>query len=167
QLVTELLTEISDRMIALQGGHRWRQVFIPAPACNGKANKLPRRLRDSGVYLIVGGRGRIGVLLAEYLAETVRAKLVLVGRSPFPERSAWDAWLASHPRNDAVSELILRFRALEARGAELLLLQADVADEVQMATAVSCAELRFQRIDGVIHAAAVAADKSCVPIEDL
>ena len=42
---------------------------------------------QGGVYLITGGLGNIGLEFAEALAERVQAKLVLIGRSEFPERA--------------------------------------------------------------------------------
>jgi acyl transferase domain-containing protein len=166
QLAAELLSDVGDRVIALRGSHRWTQGFDAARA-PARANNPPRRLRHAGAYLIVGGLGKIGLLLADYLAETVRARLVLIGRSPFPDKSGWDAWLVAHAADNAVSRRILRLRALEAAGADVLVLQADVADEAQMALVVARAEERFQRIDGVFHAAGVASEKSCIPIEEL
>ncbi|MEK8146419.1 acyltransferase domain-containing protein [Streptomyces sp. M10(2022)] len=62
----------------------------------GTARAAPARIRDHGVYLITGGLGGIGLALAEHLARTTRARLVLVGRSPFPAREQWAALLAAH-----------------------------------------------------------------------
>ena len=41
---------------------------------------LPRRLRERGVYLITGGLGGVALELAESLAHSARARLVLVTR---------------------------------------------------------------------------------------
>ena len=49
-------------------------------------DREPSRLRDRGVYLITGGLGGVGLTLAEYLARSVNARLVLIGRHGLPER---------------------------------------------------------------------------------
>ncbi len=146
--------------VAWRGPYRcvpgWDEVAL-APAADGAAG-----LRRRGVYLITGGLGGLGLEVAEHLAETVQARLVLVGRSAFPERERWDEWIASRGEEDAVSRKIRRLRALERRGAELLVVAADVADAAQMAAVRERALARFGAdggsggVDGVFHAAGVA-----------
>ena len=46
--------------------------------------------RTGGTFLITGGLGGIGMLLAEHLARTCKAKLVLVSRRGLPQRANWD-----------------------------------------------------------------------------
>ena len=119
------------------------------------SEKRPRRLKEGGVYLITGGMGGIGLVLAEYLAQAIRVNLVLVARSPFPEREAWDTWLLEHPDQDDVSRKIRKLQKLEAQGAQVLVLRADVADIDQMRGVITYTHERFGKINGVIHAAGV------------
>ncbi|MGD2087207.1 MAG: SDR family NAD(P)-dependent oxidoreductase [Candidatus Aminicenantes bacterium] len=153
QLAAELASHFPDRIIALRGNYRLVQTFEPAHL-GPVENKVPR-LREKGVYLITGGWGGIGLELAGYLAKTSCARLVLVGRSVFPAREAWDQWLSTHPDQDRISRKILKIKALEQAGAEVLLLSADVADYQQMHQVINRAETCFGPINGVIHAAGV------------
>jgi acyl carrier protein len=73
-----------------------------------------------------------------------------------PDRAAWGEWLATHDDSDATSARIRTVQALEADGAEVMTVAADLADRAQMAAVVSGARARFGRIDGVVHAAGVA-----------
>ena len=114
------------------------------------------QLREGGVYLITGGLGGIGLVMAEHLARTVRAKLILCGRSEFPHRNQWEQWLTSDKQSDRVSEQIRFFQALEQLGAEVLVFSADVSDHKQMQAVVNQARDRFGEINGIIHAAGVA-----------
>ncbi|MET0400342.1 MAG: SDR family NAD(P)-dependent oxidoreductase [Longimicrobiaceae bacterium] len=143
----------SETVVALRAGHRWvqdyEQVKLP------QAPDMVPVLREGGAYLVTGGLGGIGLQVAEYLARSVRAKLVLTGRSEFPEAGAWDAWLESHEATDATSRRIRSLRALEALGAEVMVGNADVADEMAMAAVVDAARARFGEIAGVVHAAGV------------
>jgi non-ribosomal peptide synthase protein (TIGR01720 family) len=105
------------------------------------------------VYLVTGGLGGVGLALAEHLAVAVRAKLVLLGRTALPARADWERWIAVHGESHEVSRKILRLEALEAHGAEILVLAVDVADREQVERAVAQARARFGVIHGVIHAA--------------
>ena len=64
-----------------------------------RKNQPAIALRDKGVYLITGGLGGMGLVLAESIAKSVRARLVLVGRSAFPATESWDEWLNTSRRS--------------------------------------------------------------------
>jgi phthiocerol/phenolphthiocerol synthesis type-I polyketide synthase E len=157
--------------VAWRGRHRWEQTFEPlhlnglngqpdAPLKGGTLNEtlngLAGSLRSEGVYVITGGMGGIGLELAEDLARSVRAKLVLIGRSAFPPAADWDAHLAAHGEQDPISYKIAKLRTIEAFGAEVLLLRADVADPAQMREVLRATRARFGGVNGVIHSAGVA-----------
>jgi phthiocerol/phenolphthiocerol synthesis type-I polyketide synthase E len=151
QVTAELFGSTPDEVIAFRGGHRWLQTFemrsVPeAPAAAA-------RLRRGGVYLITGAMGGIGHTLADYLARTMNARLVLVGRSAFPARSHWKQWLETHASGNKTSRKIRRYLELEVAGAEIMTCTADVSDLTQMRRVVQEARHRFGCINGVIHAA--------------
>ncbi|MGZ4134567.1 MAG: SDR family oxidoreductase, partial [Tumebacillaceae bacterium] len=150
-LLNEFATRASDRVISYRGQHRWVQTYEPLALA--PATERPQRLRDKGVYLITGGLGWFGGLHAEYLAKTVQAKLVLIGREGLPDRAEWTQYLAAHEADDRVSKRIRNVQELEAFGAEVLVVAADVADEAQMQAALEAAQERFGALHGVIHAA--------------
>jgi amino acid adenylation domain-containing protein len=140
--------------VAFRGNLRWVREYEPLPLPALPAD-TPPRLRPGGVCLITGGMGGIGIELAELLAREARARLVLVGRSAFPERERWADWLALHDEGDETRRKIERLLAIEELGGEVLTLSADVADPVAMREALSAAERRFGAVHGVIHAAGV------------
>jgi acyl transferase domain-containing protein/acyl carrier protein len=153
QLFAELSAEPADAVIAHRGHHRWLPGYEPVRL--EEAATSDTRLREGGVYLITGGVGGIGLVLAERLAQAVRAKLVLTGRSGFPPREQYDEWLTTHPDQDAVSRRIRKIRELERRGAEVLVLSADVTNREAMLDVLRRANETFGRVNGVIHAAGV------------
>ncbi|MDQ2695980.1 MAG: SDR family oxidoreductase, partial [Pseudomonadota bacterium] len=161
RLLHEASAPASDQVIAWRGRHRWAQTYEPVRL----EDRSTPRLREQGVYLLTGGLGNIGLLLAEHLAGTVRARLVLTGRSAFPARSAWDDWLKTHD-GDPVSRTIRRIRALEAQGAAVRVVAADAADREQMQAAVAVAERDFGALHGVIHAAGVVGEAAFRGIAD-
>lgn len=153
QLIAELTAKTSDLVVAYRGEHRRVQTF-ESVRLNGVVEGTTH-LRKEGVYLIAGGLGGIGLVLAEYLAQTVQAKLILVGRSAFPDRNEWSQWLATHDEHDDVSRKIQKVQALEKLGADVLLKSADVADREEMQAAIAQAEQRFGALHGVIYAAGI------------
>ncbi|HSS51725.1 MAG TPA: amino acid adenylation domain-containing protein, partial [Thermoanaerobaculia bacterium] len=154
QIAAELAADAGlETCLAYRGPYRWARTFEPV-RWTGRSDP-PRRLRDRGVYLITGGLGGIGLAVAGYLARAVRARLILLQRSPFPLREEWGKWLSGHNGEDAVSFRIHALEACEEAGAQVLVLSADIADAAQMARAVDAARARFGRIHGIVHTAGV------------
>lgn len=155
QILDEVNENVSDRVVAYRGRHRWVQSFEAVRVEKGMG--AHSRLKEGGVYLITGGLGSVGLALAQHLANR-QTKLALLGRSGLPEREEWPTWLEEHDDDDDVSDRIRRVQELEAAGAEVLLLRADVSNEEQMLAAVARTVERFGRIDGVIYGAAAGAN---------
>jgi acyl transferase domain-containing protein/acyl carrier protein len=151
QLVGELTAQPTENVIAYRGHHRWIQTYEAVRLDQSVVGKT--RLRQEGVYLITGGLGSIGLSLAEYLAQKVQAKLILLGRTDLPVKDQWSQWLATHDEQDIVSRKLRKLQALETLGAEVLVISADVANEQQMHNAIATAITRFGAIHGVIHTA--------------
>ncbi|HLP59447.1 MAG TPA: SDR family NAD(P)-dependent oxidoreductase [Candidatus Deferrimicrobium sp.] len=155
QLVMELEQDSPEPVIAYRGHYRWLPDFEAT-----RLDKSPQpnpRLKDGGVYLVTGGLGGIGLVLAETIAQNVKAPvLVLIGRSEFPSREEWENWLFSHYDEDPLSIKIRKIRAMEQTGALVLAMMADVTDDVQMGQVLTRIKERFPQIDGVIHAAGLA-----------
>jgi acyl transferase domain-containing protein/2-polyprenyl-3-methyl-5-hydroxy-6-metoxy-1,4-benzoquinol methylase/acyl carrier protein len=153
-LIAELATDISDQVIAYRGRNRWVQDFEPVQLHKSITENL--HLREQGVYVITGGLGGVGLLLAEYLAQTtVQPKLILLGRSAFPDQDEWSEWLSTHDRQDSLSQKIQKLQAMKALGADVMIASADVTNFEQMSVVLKKANQRFGEIHGVIHAAAV------------
>ena len=151
-LIAELsMAEFLDTVVAYREGQRWTQIFEQARL--GEATDRIPLIRESGVYLITGGLGNIGLALAEELAKTARARLVLTGRSAFPAKEDWVQWLSTHDQQDVVSRKIRRLQNIESLGSQVLVFSADVADRDQMRTVVQEASAHFGKMNGVIHGA--------------
>ncbi|MFN6470963.1 MAG: beta-ketoacyl synthase N-terminal-like domain-containing protein [Nostoc sp. SerVER01] len=153
-LITELTTEETENIVAYRGYSRWVQSFETVRLDENIPGKT--KLKKAGVYLITGGLGGIGLVLAEHLAKTVQAKLILIGRKGLPQRSQWQQWLETHDSQDSVSRKIQKMLALEKLGSEVEVKSADVASYEEMQVAITEALEKFGQINGVIHAAGIA-----------
>ncbi len=164
RLLADVVSDQPDRVIAYRAAHRWVQTFTPMAI--RKPAGLPARLRPNGVYLISGGIGEIGLNIASYLIDAVKARVVLTGRSGMPARDQWDEYLSSHADHDLTTQRIRRIRDLEARGGEVLVIKADAADPAQTRAAFEAAEERFGAVHGVIHAAGLILGDAFRPISE-
>lgn len=154
QLATELAQETRDLAVAYRGNKRWIQVYDPLYL--KKADKSV--LRQNGVYLITGGLGGVGTILARYLAESVSAKIILTTRSAFPPRESWADWLRSHDCDDAISCQIKQLQTIESVGAKVQVMQADAGNEAQMLTVLAHIKAQLGPLHGVFHAAGITTD---------
>lgn len=152
-LLKEISSRTNEAVVCYRDSQRWVQSIEHAPL--PPLNAAHPGLREGGVYLITGGLGGIGLALAEYLAQSIRAKLVLISRGRLPAREQWQEWLTTHEESDAVSQKIRKIQLLESYGGEVLVVNADVADFDQMKIAVDQAKNRFGTIHGVVHGAGV------------
>jgi NAD(P)-dependent dehydrogenase (short-subunit alcohol dehydrogenase family)/acyl carrier protein len=154
QLSAQLTAGPWDEVMAFRGKHRWVQTFEPVKIEEPPKDSL--RLRKQGVYLLTGGLGGMGLVLGKYLAQSVKARLILTDLALFPPKSDWQQWQVTHPPGDPVSIKIGKLRELEDLGAEILVVSADIADERQLGQVMAQANERFGPVNGVIHTAGIA-----------
>ncbi|MGD9161547.1 MAG: SDR family NAD(P)-dependent oxidoreductase, partial [Desulfobacteraceae bacterium] len=125
------------------------------------------RIKEKGVYLITGGLGNIGLELAEYLANTLEIRIVLTGRSSFPEKAEWDTWLSTHKSGDNITRKIQKLQRIEDLGSEVMVANADIANIHEMEKLFLQVEERFGHIDGVFHAAGIVNNEAFKTIYDI
>ncbi|MFJ6673538.1 SDR family NAD(P)-dependent oxidoreductase [Actinosynnema sp. NPDC091369] len=135
-LPRELLADQADDEVAWRGGVRYaarlRRAEVDVPATGSAV--------DSGAYVITGGLGALGLVMARWLAERGAGRIVLCGRRG--------------PSADARAE-VAKLRAL---GADVVVVTGDVAEPGVADHAVAAAVDGGVRLCGVVHAAGVLAD---------
>ncbi len=131
------------------------------------AADVPPTSSDHGVsfdpsasYLVTGGLGGLGLKLAAWLVERGARHLVLVGRTPLPERDQWPSLEAGAPASARVTAIL----ALEAGGARVTSLTLDVADRAAVRNLVSRFGDDLPPLRGIFH---LAADLSSAPLAEL
>ena len=113
-------------------------VTQPVDAIPAQSSTLP--VRAEGSYLITGGLNGLGLLVAQWLVEQGARHLALVGRSVPTEAAC------------------ATFAKLEQSGAQILVVQADVAEAEQMAAAMTTIAQSMPPLRGVIHSAGLLND---------
>jgi acyl transferase domain-containing protein len=163
-MAAELLSSAAEPVVAYRRSQRWAQTFENAPV--GAVAMSGVRIKEDGVYLITGGLGKIGLLLASHIAETPGVRLVLVGRSIPPVVEDWETWQATDQAHDETAQKLRALRDVKALGAEVVVAEADVADRRRMRSVLDDVRSRFGRLDGVIHAAGLVGESWLQPIQD-
>ena len=122
--------------IAFRDGRRHVARLAPcAPAAERRTT-----IRGDRSYLITGGLGEIGLIVARWLIGMGARDVVLLGRT------------SGTPESQAV------VRALAADGARIIAVQADVSQPRQVAAALARVEREAPPLAGIVHAAGVVAD---------
>lgn len=124
----------THRVVTRKGARRELRSTVELPARGGAS------FRSGGRYVLVGGAGGVGRVVAEHLASTYGARLLLVGRSA--------------PNTDVEALL----SSLQDAGAEASYMVADVADLAQADAVRHEMVARFGGVDGVFHTASVSDD---------
>ena len=122
----------------------------------------PLRWRTDGSYLISGGLGDLGLLVARWMVEQGARRLILLGRTRLPPRANWP----SVETGSRLARQITAIRELESLGASVHLASVDVADEGELSGFLD--EFRAEGwppIRGVVHAAGVLQDGLLVQLD--
>lgn len=158
-LESEVLAPVETEIVALRGKDRFVRRF-EARALPPREEGVGDALREGGVYLLTGGLGGLGLTLADRLAREVpNAKLALLGRTPLPDRDAWDAVLAGETGTAAEARTIRRIRTIEDSGATVEVVTGDVTRLDDMRRGLEQIRDRFGPLDGIFHVAGVVADE--------
>ncbi|MDV9176929.1 beta-ketoacyl reductase, partial [Streptomyces sp. W16] len=137
QLLAELGAPDAADETAWRGGTRHVASLQPLPSAPGGSRPV---VRPDGGYVITGGTRGVGLRTAQWLVERGARHLVLNSRSaPAPESAA-------------------RIAALRAAGAQVTVIQGDLAEPGVARRLVDAVAAPGVRLRGVVHAAAVLDD---------
>ena len=155
QVLHELKVIQREPEVAYRHGQRLVVGLEKVDLPSSKQQELP--IKPGGMYLITGGLGGIGVEIAKYWLQHYKSRLLLLGRTPLPERSTWDEHLR---QADAVSTRIKAFLSLEQLGGEIIYESVDICDLDRLQQVVDRAKSHWQcELDGVIHLAGIGRER--------
>jgi NAD(P)-dependent dehydrogenase (short-subunit alcohol dehydrogenase family)/SAM-dependent methyltransferase/aryl carrier-like protein len=132
-LYDDVLGVPGEEQVALRHGERLLPQLVRAAASS--AAPLVQPLARNGAYLVTGGLGGVGLLVAQRLAERGAGRLVLMGRTG-PSETAERA-----------------IRAMTERGTDVLVVQADVADRGAIASVIDRLQSDGTPLRGIVHSA--------------
>ncbi|MEH2088946.1 SDR family NAD(P)-dependent oxidoreductase [Nostoc sp.] len=141
-ILQEMQVSSKEREVAYRNGQR----LVPRLEKVDWTNKpkSPVSFKQGGTYLITGGLGGIGIEIARYLLKYYRARLLLVGKTPLPEKSTWNEY----------PERLKAYQELEQLGGEVIYEAVDICDWKQLQIIVEKAKSQWgKNLDGIIHLA--------------
>jgi phthiocerol/phenolphthiocerol synthesis type-I polyketide synthase A len=158
--LSTVLCTAGKSILVLRDGELLAPALVPIA---GQPVREAWRCRPDAAYLITGGLGALGLLMAEWLADRGARRLVLVGRTPLPPRRHWD----SDTNDTDVRHRIAAIRALEMRGVVVDVVAFDVgSSEAVQALLAKRDRDGAPLIRGVIHAAGITEGKLLREVED-
>jgi phthiocerol/phenolphthiocerol synthesis type-I polyketide synthase A len=158
--LANLLQTPSKSILVLRDGVVLAPTLAPV---RGTPVRKSLQCRPDAAYLITGGMGALGLLMAGWLADRGARRLVLTGRTPLPPRRDWEL----DTLDAGLREKIDAIRALEMRGVTVEAVAADVGrhDDVQALLAKRDRD-GAAPIRGIIHAAGVTNDQLVTNMTD-
>ena len=155
QIVNEMVSIRENATVAFRNGERFVETLEHYDL---SAAPERRRLERGGVYLLSGGLGGIGLVVAEHLAREFKARLVLVSRTKLPDEAQWGASLYDATQSETVKQIIRKLIEIRSLAGGLMIARGDATNLEQMRGIVAEARRRYGKIDGVFHAAGVVDD---------
>jgi acyl transferase domain-containing protein/acyl carrier protein len=151
-----ILARGAEDQIAIRG----RTTFVPRLRPSRSLTKaFPTKLTPDATYVVTGGAGALGRVVATYLAERGARHIALLCRSEIPPRSAW----AQLPDDDRHQETVNTIRKIEHLGAQVTTASVDITDVDQVKTWLSDHITDGGRpVRGIIHAAGSVDDQLLV-----
>jgi phthiocerol/phenolphthiocerol synthesis type-I polyketide synthase A len=147
--LSAVLQTPAKSLLALRDGEFLAPALVPV---TGRPAREPLRCRADAAYLITGGLGALGLLMADWLADRGARRLVLAGRTPLPPRRDWD----STTNDTDVRHKIAAIRALEMRGVSVDAVALDIGSRDALLCLLAGRDNEgAPPIRGVIHAAGV------------
>ena len=149
RILKELTIDAKDAEVAYRDGERWVSGLEKLNLSS--LSKQPLPFQTGGTYLISGGLGGIGVEIAKYLLQHYQAKLLLLGRTPLPEKNSWETYLQ---QGGKLAEKIQAYQQLQQLDGEVIYQAVDICHlrAVQQVVQHTLSAWNTQ-LDGVIHLA--------------
>ncbi len=157
-LINEIATRQNEDQIAYRDGTRY--VARLSPQTNAISFQ-PLTLKPNASYLITGGLGKLGLLVATWMAERGAGRIVLTSRGGLPPREDW-----ANLGDPSVEAKVKTIAQIESLGTVVDIVAVDVTDHDNMATLINYyAHLESHPLRGVVHAAGVLASEYVTQID--
>ena len=160
QIWAEISGDSREDQLAFRDGRRCVARLVRRRSSFAPSHRL--QWRTDGTYLISGGLGDLGLLIARWIVGQGARRLILLGRTTLPPRPDWRA---AEP-GSRLARQITAIRELELLGACVHLASVDVADETALSGFLAAFRAEgWPPIRGVVHAAGVLQDGLLVQLD--
>ncbi|MCV7348069.1 type I polyketide synthase [Mycolicibacterium rhodesiae] len=149
-----------EDQIAIRG----EMTYVPRlRPCDQLTRPFPTKLSPDATYVVTGGAGALGRVVATYLAERGARHIALWGRSALPPRESWSGLTEEHAHYETVKTIV----DIERRGVHISTASIDVAERDQVAAWLrDHTRAGGQPVRGIVHAAGSVNDQLLVNISE-
>jgi acyl transferase domain-containing protein len=156
RICEHILADGPEDQIAIRGG----TTLVPRLRLStGLTQAFPTKLTPDATYVVTGGAGALGRVVATYLAERGARHIALLCRSEIPPRDQWSVLPDDHRHHTTVDTI----RKIERLGAHVTTASVDITDIDQMKAWLSDHIRNGGRpVRGIVHAAGSVDDRLLV-----
>lgn len=155
-----LLTDDPEDQVAIRGG----TTYVPRlRLCSSLTKPFPTKLTSDATYVVTGGGGALGRVVATYLAEHGARHIALLSRTKIPPREDWPGLTRGSAHHATVDTI----RTIERLGAQVITVSVDITDADQVQAWLSNHTRTGGRpVRGIIHAAGAVDDQLLVNMSE-
>lgn len=146
-----------EREVAWRRGAR----FVPRLVHAAPPASADWAIDSAATYMVTGGLGGLGLIVARGLVDAGARHIVLLTRSPLPPRPQW----REAPEGSDARRRVHGVMQLEALGAKVDVVAGDVADRDFVARTVDKLRAKGKSLKGVVHAAADISFRSILELD--
>lgn len=147
-LLTELLNPDKEDQICFRQDQRYVARLVPKQAIE---QETTLELSTEKSYLITGGLGDLGLLIARWMIDKGARHIVLLGRTSLPPRAKWHQIEVESQTGQRIAEV----EQLESLGAKVYLGAVDAADKTELNDFLNTFQQQeeWPEIKGIMHLA--------------
>jgi acyl transferase domain-containing protein/acyl carrier protein len=157
-ILAEVFKSDQEKQIAYRNGQCYVARLIRDDLQKTKTKNLT--IRPDASYLVTGGLGGLGLNVARWLIDQGARHLVLTSRTGLPPKAEWDRVSSSTVGGKRI-EMI---RGLEAQGASVTVVKADVSNANEMSRLFESFRTNQIPLCGIFHIAGL---EDNLPIQDM
>ncbi len=146
-------------LVILRKHQRWVRTYEPLKLPETEAN-FPK-----GTYLITGGLGKIGMLLAGELAGPDR-QLILTSRSSFPHENLWEELIRRQDTDESQRAKLKKLSEFRKAGTLVRVIRVNMGMREDVESLFTKNMKEFGPIKGIFHAAGLGVLKDLSEISD-
>ncbi|WP_046006382.1 type I polyketide synthase [Pseudoalteromonas rubra] len=148
-----ILGEVEHQVVAIKNGVPWYRQYQKVSVTHPLADPSKLPVKANNVYLITGGSGGIGLEVANFLSEHSSVEIVLVSRTPIPERASWNSIIDGE--DDTWKPVVEKIKAVESKGSRVHTYTADISDCEQFTQTYQAIVKEVGKPNGIFHTAGV------------
>lgn len=165
--VESILTEINfpsgEYMTAYRKGDRYIPEVHHKDISDLESEEI--EVKETGVYIITGGTGELGLKIAKWLASQNKVNIALLNRSSLPDRDIWER-IIREEKDLGLCNKIRAIWEMEGMGARITCYSTDITEMNKLRDTLSELRADYGRINGIIHCAGVGVGSKGVLLKD-